>query len=70
MFEEIWDEILCEIAMGNFYFAQLAENMENRNNIEDILNEMEKFGLIYFIEARVCLTESGSKRIQGKLNLL
>ena len=66
MFEEKWDEILCQIAMGNFYFTQLADST-GYDNIEGILNEMEKIGLIYFSEVRVCLTQQGAQRIHGKL---
>jgi len=66
MFEHIWDDVLCHIACGNFYFTQIGE-LVGEANVEKILVEMQKAGLINFTEVRTTITEDGLKRIQGKL---
>ena len=66
MYEHQWDDILCHIALGNFYFTQIGQ-LIGEEHVEAALKELEKEGLIAFVEVKVNLTEKGSKRIQGKL---
>lgn len=67
MFETIWDDVLCHIACGNFYFTQVGD-LVGENNVEKILEEMHVAGLINFTEVRINITQKGLTRIQGKLN--
>lgn len=67
MYTDKWDDVLCEIAFGKSYFTQLGE-VVGEDIVDAVLNEMEKEGLIYFVEVKVALTEKGLKRIQGTLS--
>lgn len=66
MYEDKWEDILCHIALGNFYFTQIGE-LIGEENVEQALAEMEREGLVSFIEVKVIITDKGLKRIQGKL---
>ena len=67
MFETIWDEVLCHVACGNFYFTQIGE-LVGDDKVDKILAEMQIAGLINFAEVRIIITEKGLNRIQGKLS--